>query len=289
MRTLLSIKTLLGSGLLLLLAGCSSSNNNGSNKLIDRGEYKIDTHYPSVAKNERVRFLVLHYTATDDAESLRLLTQGDVSAHYLVTTHPANVGGKPVVLQLVPEEQRAWHAGVSNWQGRSSLNDTSIGIEIVNKGFTEGMLRREWYPYNESQIELIERLSKDIIQRYNIEPTAVVAHSDIAPMRKSDPGPLFPWKRLAEQGVGAWPDDATVAQYIGGRNKQDMASVEVIQQALARYGYQIPQSGELDDETRQVIKAFQMHFRAADFSGVPDVETEAIALALVEKYRPLNP
>lgn len=96
MRTLLSIKTLLGSGLLLLLAGCSSSNNNGSNKLIDRGEYKIDTHYPSVAKNERVRFLVLHYTATDDAESLRLLTQGDVSAHYLVTTHPANVGGSPL-------------------------------------------------------------------------------------------------------------------------------------------------------------------------------------------------
>ncbi|AIN18461.1 MULTISPECIES: N-acetylmuramoyl-L-alanine amidase [Yersinia] len=283
MRKLLSI------GLLLLLAGCSNSHRDGSHKLIDRGEYKVDTSIPSVAQNTRVRFLVLHYTATDDAESLRLLTQGNVSAHYLVKTHPDNLDGKPIVLQLVPESERAWHAGVSYWHGRNSLNDTSIGIEIVNKGFTEKMLGRQWYPYNESQIQLIERLTKDIVERYNIDPTDVVAHSDIAPQRKSDPGPLFPWKRLAEQGIGAWPDDATVTKYIDGRNKKDLASVAIIQQALARYGYQIPQSGELDDETKHVIEAFQMHFRAQDFSGVPDVETEAIALALVEKYRPLHP
>ncbi|EPZ8124736.1 N-acetylmuramoyl-L-alanine amidase [Yersinia enterocolitica] len=283
------MRKLLSTGLLLLLAGCSSSHRDNPHQLIDRGEYKVDTSTPSIAQNERVRFLVLHYTATDDAESLRLLTQGDVSAHYLVKTHPESLNGKPVVLQLVPESQRAWHAGVSYWQGRNSLNDTSIGIEIVNRGFTERMLRREWYPYNESQIELIERLTKDIVERYNIEPANVVAHSDIAPLRKSDPGPLFPWKRLATQGIGAWPDDATVTKYIAERNKHDMASVSIIQQALARYGYQIPQNGELDDETRQVIKAFQMHFRAQDFSGIPDVETEAIALALVEKYRPLHP
>ncbi|WP_390898381.1 N-acetylmuramoyl-L-alanine amidase [Yersinia mollaretii] len=285
MRKLLSIKSVLSVGLLLLLAGCSSTQSDKPHKLIDRGEYKIDTNNPSVAQNDRVRFLVLHYTATDDAESLRLLTQGNVSAHYLVKTHPDTVEGKPVVLQLVPEEQRAWHAGVSDWQGRNSLNDTSIGIEIVNKGFTETMLGRTWYPYNESQIKLIERLTKDIVERYNIAPTDVVAHSDIAPLRKSDPGPLFPWKRLAEQGIGAWPDDATVTKYIDGREIHDTASVAIIQQALARYGYKIPQSGTLDDETRQVITAFQMHFRAQDFSGTPDVETEAIALALVEKYR----
>ncbi|PJE86512.1 N-acetylmuramoyl-L-alanine amidase [Yersinia mollaretii] len=279
------MKSVLSVGLLLLLAGCSSTQSDKPHKLIDRGEYKIDTNNPSVAQNDRVRFLVLHYTATDDAESLRLLTQGNVSAHYLVKTHPDTVEGKPVVLQLVPEEQRAWHAGVSDWQGRNSLNDTSIGIEIVNKGFTETMLGRTWYPYNESQIKLIERLTKDIVERYNIAPTDVVAHSDIAPLRKSDPGPLFPWKRLADQGIGAWPDDATVTKYIDGREIHDTASVAIIQQALARYGYKIPQSGTLDDETRQVITAFQMHFRAQDFSGTPDVETEAIALALVEKYR----
>nr|WP_050141739.1 N-acetylmuramoyl-L-alanine amidase [Yersinia mollaretii] len=279
------MKSVLSVGLLLLLAGCSSTQSDKPHKLIDRGEYKIDTNNPSVAQNDRVRFLVLHYTATDDAESLRLLTQGNVSAHYLVKTHPDTVEGKPVVLQLVPEEQRAWHAGVSDWQGRNSLNDTSIGIEIVNKGFTETMLGRTWYPYNESQIKLIERLTKDIVERYHIAPTDVVAHSDIAPLRKSDPGPLFPWKRLAEQGIGAWPDDATVTKYVDGREIHDTASVAIIQQALARYGYKIPQSGTLDDETRQVITAFQMHFRAQDFSGTPDVETEAIALALVEKYR----
>lgn len=282
------MRKLLSAGILLLLAGCSSSQRDNQHKLIDRGDYKVDTSMASIAQNERVRFLVLHYTAIDDAESLKVLTQGQVSAHYLVKTHPDTLDGKPVVLQLVPESQRAWHAGVSNWHGRSSLNDTSIGIEIVNKGFTEKMLGREWYPYNESQIKLIERLTKDIVERYNIDPTDVVAHSDIAPLRKSDPGPLFPWQRLALLGIGAWPDDATVTKYIDGRNKRDMASVSVIQQALARYGYQIPQSGELDDETKQVIKAFQMHFRAQDFSGVPDVETEAIALALVEKYRPLH-
>ena len=280
------MRKLLSTGLLLLLAGCSSPHRDNPHQLIDRGEYKVDTSTPSVAKNERVRFLVLHYTATDDAESLRLLTQGDVSAHYLVKTHPESLDGKPIVLQLVPESQRAWHAGVSYWQGRSSLNDTSIGIEIVNRGFTERMLGRKWYPYNESQIELIERLSRDIVERYNIAPTNVVAHSDIAPQRKSDPGPLFPWKRLAEQGIGAWPDDATVAKYINGRNKYDIGSVTVIQQALARYGYQIPQNGVLDNETIQVIKAFQMHFRAQNIRGVPDIETEAIALALVEKYHP---
>ncbi|CNK70921.1 N-acetylmuramoyl-L-alanine amidase [Yersinia alsatica] len=282
------MRKLLSAGILLLLAGCSSSQRDNQHKLIDRGDYKVDTSMPSIAQNERVRFLVLHYTAIDDAESLKVLTQGQVSAHYLVKTHPDTLDGKPVVLQLVPESQRAWHAGVSDWHGRSSLNDTSIGIEIVNKGFTEKMLGREWYPYNESQIKLIERLTKDIVERYNIDPTDVVAHSDIAPLRKSDPGPLFPWQRLALLGIGAWPDDATVTKYIDGRDKRDMASVSVIQQALARYGYQIPQSGELDDETKQVIKAFQMHFRAQDFSGVPDVETEAIALALVEKYRPLH-
>ncbi|WP_404273643.1 N-acetylmuramoyl-L-alanine amidase [Yersinia similis] len=282
------MRKLLSGGLLLLLAGCSSSDHRSANELIDRGAYKIDTRYPSVAKNERVRFLVLHYTATDDAESLKLLTQGEVSTHYLIPTHPKKADGKAIALQLVPEEQRAWHAGVSTWQGRNNLNDTSIGIEIVNLGFTEKMLGRTWYPYNESQIELIEQLTKDIVQRYNISPTDVVAHSDIAPLRKSDPGPLFPWKRLAEKGVGAWPDDATVAKYIGGRDKKGTASVAVIQRALAAYGYKIPQNGQLDAETRQVIKAFQMHFRPQDFSGVPDVETEAIALALVEKYHPLS-
>ncbi|AUQ43752.1 N-acetylmuramoyl-L-alanine amidase [Yersinia ruckeri] len=275
------MRKLLPVALMLLLAGCTSS----SHKLIDRGDYQVDARFSAVGQNERVRFLVFHYTAVDDAESLRLLAQEQVSAHYLVMDHPRQEGGKPVVLQLVPEDKRAWHAGVSEWQGRTSLNDTSIGVEIVNPGYTDEFLARKWYPYNEDQIQLIERLGKDIVDRYHISPTDVVAHSDIAPLRKSDPGPYFPWKRLYEAGIGAWPDESRVQALIGERNKHDLASVESIQKALVAYGYKIPLSGELDEETLKVITAFQMHFRPADFSGIPDVETEAIAQALVEKYR----
>ncbi len=264
-------------GLFMLLAGCSS--------LEDRGTYKVDSSFPSQGQNDRVRFLVFHYTAVDDKDSLRILTKGGVSAHYLLPSLPNYVRGKPVVLQLVPEDKRAWHAGVSGWNGRKDLNDTSIGIEIVNKGFTEMLLEREWYPFNEQQIDLLTRLAKDIIQRYGIEPINVIGHSDIAPLRKYDPGKLFPWKSLAEQGIGAWPEDATVEKYMAGRKWNDGASVELIQKTLAKYGYTIPQTGVLDEETRKTISAFQMHFRPDDISGNPDAQTESIALALVEKYK----
>lgn len=265
--------------LILLMAGCSSD------RFVDRGDYKADTSFPAVGQNDRVSSLVLHYTALDDEKSIKVLTQGQVSAHYLVLEHPEKERGKPVVLQLVGEEDRAWHAGVSNWRGRSNLNDSSIGIEIVNLGYTKTFFGKKWYPFNQQQIELITHLTKDIVKRYKLDPTNVIAHSDIAPLRKSDPGPLFPWKGLASIGVGAWPDENVVKKYIAQRDKYAIASVSEIQKALAKYGYTIPQTGELDKETKRVISAFQMHFRPADFSGTPDVETEAIALALVEKYR----
>lgn len=264
--------------LALLITGCS-------HRLIDRGEYKVDTNTSAVAQNDRVRFLVLHYTAVDDTASKKILTQGQVSAHYLVLSHPQKKQGKPVVLQLVAEHERAWHAGVSHWQGRNNLNDTSIGVEIVNLGFTKSFFGKKWYPFNEQQIELIEYLTKDIVKRYKIAPTDIVGHSDIAPQRKFDPGPFFPWQRLAKKGVGAWPDDSLVTQYIGNRNKYAITSVSSIQKILAQYGYTIPQTGKLDTETKRVISAFQMHFRPTNFSGIPDIETEAIAKALVTQYR----
>ncbi len=265
---------------LVFLAGCS-----GKPGRIDRGDYLADTAVPSVSQNGRIRFLVLHYTAADDEESLRLLTQGNVSAHYLVQTSPVISRGKPVARQLVAEEKRAWHAGESHWQGRDNLNDTSLGIEIVNPGFSEEPAGKHWYPFKEDQMELVARLARDIIHRYGISPDNVVAHSDIAPLRKSDPGPLFPWERLAGQGIGAWPDGVSVAKYLAGRAPGAPASVAKIQQALADYGYRIPQTGLADEETQRTISAFQMHFRPGDISGAPDAQTEAIALALVEKYR----
>nr|WP_314263198.1 N-acetylmuramoyl-L-alanine amidase [uncultured Moellerella sp.] len=275
------MKALLISLLMLFTVGCSSKKN-----IINKGEYYINNQFTASGQNERIRFLIFHYTASDYTESLEKLTKGQVSAHYLLPQHPQTKNNKPIILQLVPEQKRAWHAGVSYWQGRNNINDTSIGIEIVNKGFTEQSDGRFWYPYTESQINALTALAKDIIKRNHIPPENILGHSDIAPLRKQDPGWLFPWKRLSQVGIGAWPDEATVTRYLAGRAPNSPASVLEIQQTLQLYGYsEIPQSAILDNETRQTIRAFQMHFRPANISGNPDAETEAIAKALVEKYR----
>lgn len=252
-----------------------------------RDGYFVDHSFNAVAQDQRVRFLVMHYTALDDDKSLRVLTQNQVSAHYLVPTVPRLKDGQPLLLQLVDEKKRAWHAGVSNWNGRNNLNDSSVGIEIVNTGYTADQSGfRTWYPYTEEQIAAIATMAKDIINRYNITPDNVVAHSDIAPLRKQDPGPFFPWERLAQMGIGAWPDQTAVTRFLAGRVPYAPANVKDVQALLKQYGYdQIPQNGVLDDETQKTISAFQMHFRPSDISGNADAETESIARALVEKYR----
>lgn len=271
----------------MALTGCAKEGTGSEEKTEQRDGYYASHAFKSIGQNERVRFLVLHYTALDDRQSLKTLTEGQVSAHYLIPEEPASKRGKPIILQLVDENQRAWHAGVSSWNGRVNLNDTSVGIEIVNPGFTENMLgQHTWYPYSEKQIVAISALAKDIIRRYQISPDNVIGHSDIAPLRKQDPGKLFPWARLATMGIGAWPDRSLVTQYIANRSPYAPADVSVIQALLKQYGYdQIPQNGILDENTRKTISAFQMHFRSDDIRGNADAETEAIARALVEKYR----
>lgn len=252
-----------------------------------RAGYFVSHIFKANGHNERIRYLVMHYTGLDDRNSLKMLTEGPVSAHYLVPKNLESKRCSPVVLQLVDENKRAWHAGVSSWNGRTNLNDTSIGIEIVNPGYTDNILGdRTWYPYSEKQIAAITKLAKDIIHRYKIAPDNVIGHSDIAPLRKQDPGKLFPWERLASMGIGAWPDRKTVTNYLAGRPPKAPAKVGTIQALLNQYGYdQIPQNGILDEHTRKTLSAFQMHFRPADVSGNADAETEAIAKALIEKYR----
>jgi hypothetical protein len=110
------------------------------------------------------------------------------------------------------ENQRAWHAGDSQWQGRTWLNSSSIGIEIVNPGFKDTPTGRLWYPYSEAQVQSLIVLLKDISKRHAISPRSIIGHSDIAPLRKLDPGPLFPWKRLASEGIGIWPNEQAVAR-----------------------------------------------------------------------------
>lgn len=272
-----SISLLIGIG---LLSGCVAQP-----KFIDRGNYiaQVVPHNPG--QDNRVKFLVMHYTAEDDQKSLKTLTQGNVSSHYLIPTIPKMINDKPVVYSLVSEDKRAWHAGLSQWGNSAGLNDGSIGIEIVNFGYKDKGEIREWFPYTPEQITTIALMMKDIIQRYGIEPQNVVGHSDIAPQRKSDPGPLFPWAELASQGIGAWPDKELVDFYLEGRALSAPVDIANFQNLLVKYGYKTPLTGQLDKETQRVVQAFQMHFRASNISGIPDAHSEAILMALIDKYR----
>jgi N-acetylmuramoyl-L-alanine amidase len=251
----------------------------------DRGTYIADTRHHAKNADSRIRFLVMHYTEIDEARSLTVLTGDEVSVHYVVPDAPRIEKGEPVVYQLVPEDKRAWHAGLSSWQGATELNASSIGIENVNLGpIGEKNGERIWQPYPPAQVDALIKLSRDIVARYNIPPTRVVGHSDIAPQRKIDPGPLFPWRALYDAGVGAWPDEATVAAYLAGRDPKAPADVRALQEKLKRYGYDIATDGVLDDKTRRVFSAFQMHFRPSDYAGNADAQSDAIAQALLDKY-----
>ncbi|HAV86781.1 N-acetylmuramoyl-L-alanine amidase [Stutzerimonas balearica] len=247
--------------LLLLLAGCASGP-------------EIDTRYSAVAQDSRAQFIVLHYTSTDFEHSLELLSRGEVSSHYLIDRAPAKI------YRLVDENRRAWHAGESEWQGRTWLNSSSIGIELVNPGYEQTADgRRLWYPYPEPQIDALILLLKDIMQRHGLKPGAIIGHSDIAAQRKVDPGPLFPWKRLADAGLLPWPDARLVAAHREVFSRA-LPATEWFQTQLAQQGYRVPRHGMLDEETRNVIAAFQMKYRPARFDGMPDAETAAILAAL---------
>ncbi|MCS3457227.1 N-acetylmuramoyl-L-alanine amidase [Aeromonas sp. BIGb0405] len=270
---------------LLVLQGCKPVH------------YRLEHQYQSASQDGRIAFLILHYTDEDDDHSLRLLTQSPykVSAHYLVPRAPDR---SPLpIYQLVPDSQRAWHAGRSRWHNQAGLNASSLGIEIVNLGYDtkEAQLpidARHWQTFTEAQIAAVGALSQDLVERYHIPPTHVLAHSDIAPTRKLDPGPRFPWRRLSlEYGVGAWPDEARVAVLNAELEQAPQGRWDAArwQQALARYGYDLPQSGDWDAPSRDALRAFQLHFRAARVDSEPDNESQAILMALLEKYHPAHP
>jgi N-acetylmuramoyl-L-alanine amidase len=168
---------------------------------------RFDTRHPSVNYDNRVQFVVVHYTSASLDRSLALLTHGQVSSHYLIGDDAS-----ATIYKLVDESQRAWHAGESEWMGRTWLNSSSIGIEIVNPGYKDTPTGRLWYPYS-AQVKSLVVLLKDISKRNGIDPKNIIGHSDIAPLRKLDPGPLFPWKRLAAEGLGMWPEAQAVARF----------------------------------------------------------------------------
>lgn len=266
----------------LLLAGCQSQSEKAPDL-----PYRLETTRQAQGADQRIRFLVIHYTAEDFHNALNTLTDEHVSAHYLIPAHPPLENGKPVAWQLVPENRRAWHAGASGWRGRTNINDTSVGIELENKGYSRVMLGKKFYPFPPAQIDLLANLSKGIVARYQIEPRNVVAHSDIAPQRKDDPGPLFPWQALAQRGIGAWPDSDIVKKYLQGRDPQQAVDQTPLLALLKKYGYTVTDE-MTPDQQRRVIAAFQMHFRQSDYRGNADAQTQAIAQALLQQFPDSN-
>jgi N-acetylmuramoyl-L-alanine amidase len=185
----------------------------------------------------------------------------NVSCHYLV-----DVDGR--ITQMVDEELRAWHAGKSIWKGEQDINSTSIGIEIQNPGHDHG------YPdFPRVQIAAVAALGRDIVARYAIPPEHVLAHSDVAPQRKKDPGEKFDWHSLHVQGLGHWAPPVRVR---GGRFLQSGdrgEAVEALQALLAFYGYGIEMTGDFDQDTKAVVTAFQRHFRPERIDGIADRST----------------
>lgn len=264
--------------MLLLLGGCSTPG------VEQRNGYQVDTRHQAYGARPRIKVLVIHYTAEDFPSSLATLTDREVSSHYLINDGVSGKKNQPMIWQLVPEEQLAWHAGPSFWRGATRINDTSVGIELVNPGYTRTLTGVEWQPFSAQQIAALQPLMRDIAQRYQIKPQNIVGHSDIAPQRKQDPGPLFPWRQLAQQGIGAWPDAERVNFWLKQRDRQQPIPPEQLAEELARYGYDINNQMSAAQQ-RKVIVAFQMHFRPTDYRGLADAESWAIAKALVEKYQ----
>ncbi len=247
---------------LMFLAACAGP---GPKELL------IDRSINAKSQDSRVEMVVLHYTATTNEASLKILSEQNVSSHYLITDAP-----RPVVYQLVDENRRAWHAGASQWYGRTDINAASIGIEIVNPGGNG----TSWSPYTDAQIDTVITLLHDIVGRHQIKPHNIVGHSDIAPQRKVDPGPLFPWKRLADAGLGRWYSEALKQKYEQEFLQNGLPDIAWVQSELIRAGYAVETHGILDKATRNVVAAFQMHYRPARYDGIPDAETMAILKAL---------
>ncbi len=209
--------------------------------------------------------IVLHYTGmADGASAIAWLCDpaSQVSCHYVVEEDGT-------ALQLVAECERAWHAGRSSWHGLTDMNSASIGIEIVNGGHDFGLP-----PFPEEQVEAVAALLGDIVRRRAIPPERLLAHSDIAPGRKRDPGERFPWSRLAAEGLGHWIAEQTC----GGASLElgdEGPKVEELQRNLRAYGYALLPTGTFDEATRVVVSSFQRHFRQSRVDGVADAATRA--------------
>lgn len=223
--------------------------------------------------------LVIHYTGMISAQKAleRMVSpSAKVSAHWCIDEDGT-------IYKIVPENLRAWHAGISWWRGRRDLNDVSIGIEIVNPGHEFG-----YRPFTPPQMNSLVNLCQEILKRNPIHPLNVVAHSDIAPDRKKDPGELFDWSRLARKGIGIWPNSIKKSPWHRPLKLNDHNSeVKLWQSKLAELGYGLVQDGIYGENTELVVMAFQRHYRQARIDGVLDHGTSNILDHLIEYAKAL--
>ncbi|WP_218044864.1 N-acetylmuramoyl-L-alanine amidase [Kiloniella majae] len=201
-----------------------------------------------------INMLLLHYTGMQTGkEALERLcdSAAQVSAHYLVEENGE-------VFQLIPEELRAWHAGLAYWGGETDINSCSIGIEIVNPGHEWG-----YRAFPAAQMKAVTALCKQILEHHTIPASRVLAHSDVAPERKEDPGELFDWAFLAKQGIGIFPDKTT---------QNNSISEDDFVLKLGEYGYRVDMDSSTGSGTKAAIIAFQRHFRPSKLNGQVDKE-----------------
>lgn len=229
----------------------------------------MPTLFKSSRDGAKVDVLVLHYTGTRTSQEAIDILSGqagkEVSSHYTIDEDGT-------VYHHVDESEKAWHAGLSHWRGVENVNASSVGIEIVNPGHEFG-----YRAFPESQMRAVAALSQAIIARHGIAPRNVIGHSDVAPSRKEDPGELFDWPWLASQGVGVWPcfehhAVSNINLLIQGDSGERVAS---LQRRLAEYGYGVPQTGEFCTLTKDVVVAFQRHWRPQEIGGQWDPASDA--------------
>jgi N-acetylmuramoyl-L-alanine amidase len=224
-----------------------------------------------------IDMLVLHYTGMPHASgAIARLTdpRSEVSSHYVVDSEGE-------IFALVPEDRRAWHAGQSSWLGQTDLNSRSIGIEIDHPGHDGGNP-----PFPDVQIEAVIALCRDVLSRWPIPAERVLAHADIAPLRKQDPGERFPWKWLHGAGIGHFVTSAPLSDGASLALGDRGARVRALQASLSAYGYAIEATGTYGEETQRVVSAFQRHFRPERVDGIADSSTLATLHALHEALMP---
>ncbi len=224
-------------------------------------------------RKAKIKYLILHYTGMETGQAaLKRMCDADaeVSAHYMIDE-------KGKLYNLVAESKRAWHAGVSSFEGQADVNSLSIGVELVNQGHAYQGYEGGYQDFPEAQMKCLITLCKEIIQRHDIKPWHVIAHSDVAPLRKCDPGEKFDWKRLSKAGIGVWAESFLHSPSVQSKNNIS------VKEKLKQWGY-----GYLSNtqEIKSTIIAFQRHFRPQNFDGIMDQETMMILDdLLLQKFR----